>query len=217
MTSRSSVEAAKGRLKVFPLPSVVLFPGAVLPLHIFEPRYRQLVKDALAGDGVMAMGHLEAGWEPHYQGRPPMEPLVCAGVIVWHQELPEGKYDLVLAGVARARVLAEHPPQQPYREVQAELLVDGPTDSALTVALQQAVLKLSSLVPEHVGGQLAKLAARHQGGALADAVAATIVQEMEDKLRLFRMVDAGARLSQALAVVGALVARLAQEEHGPRN
>lgn len=217
MTPRERVEAAQSRLKVFPLPSAVLFPGAVMPLHIFEPRYRDLVKDALEGDGVMALGHLKPGWEPHYEARPPLEPLVCAGVIVWHEELAGGKYDLVLQGVARARVLAEHLPQRLYREVEAELVAELPTEAEATAALAQAVLQLSSLVPPNVGQQLAKLAVRYQGGALADVVAATVVQEPTVKLQLFRAVDTGERLAKVLAAVGELVARLAEQVAGPRN
>ena len=71
-------QAAK-RLKVFPLPSVVLFPGSAAPLHIFEPRYRQMVKDALESDGVFALGQLQEGWERDYLGRPPLMPILCAG------------------------------------------------------------------------------------------------------------------------------------------
>ena len=87
MTALERLERAKNALKVFPLPSVVLFPHTVLPLHIFEPRYRDLVRDALASDKVMALAQLEPGYEGSYAGRPRMRPMVCAGVIAWHEEL----------------------------------------------------------------------------------------------------------------------------------
>ena len=94
-------------LKVFPLPSAVLFPHAALPLHIFEPRYRDLVRDALAGDKVMALAQLEPGWESQYGERPPLQPMLCAGLIIWHEELPDGRYNILLQGVARARLLGD--------------------------------------------------------------------------------------------------------------
>ncbi|MGZ6161870.1 MAG: LON peptidase substrate-binding domain-containing protein, partial [Myxococcaceae bacterium] len=79
MTALERVERAASALKVFPLPSAVLFPNTVLPLVIFEPRYRSLVKSALAGDKVMAMAQLEPGYEGSYSGRPRMRPMICAG------------------------------------------------------------------------------------------------------------------------------------------
>ena len=83
MTALERVERAASSLKVFPLPSAVLFPHTVLPLHIFEPRYRSLVKSALTGDKVMAMAQLEPGYEGSLAGRPRMRPMVCAGIIAW--------------------------------------------------------------------------------------------------------------------------------------
>jgi len=92
---------------VFPLPNVVLFPGAILPLHIFETRYRRMTADALAGDSLIAMGLLRPGWECDYYGRPDIEPVVCVGRIVAHERLADGKYNLLLQGQWRARVVGE--------------------------------------------------------------------------------------------------------------
>ena len=92
---------------LFPLPNVVLFPRAVLPLHIFEERYKQMTADALAGDRTIAMALLRAGWEKSYYGRPPIEPVVCVGKILTHEKLPDGKYNFLLQGTTRARVTRE--------------------------------------------------------------------------------------------------------------
>ena len=100
---------AATRLAIFPLPGAILFPGLQLPLHIFEPRYRDMVKDALASDSVIALGDLEPGWETGYAGRPPLAPLLCAGLVAWHEELEDGKFNLLLHGVTRARVLTDRP------------------------------------------------------------------------------------------------------------
>jgi Lon protease-like protein len=95
-------------IPLFPLPDVVLFPRATLPLHIFEPRYRQMVADALAGDGTIGMVLLRPGWEADYYGRPPVFGSGCAGRIEACEALVDGKYNLVLRGLTRFRVVEEH-------------------------------------------------------------------------------------------------------------
>jgi uncharacterized protein len=94
-------------LPLFPLPNVVLFPQIPLPLHVFEPRYRQLVKDVLEGHRAIGMALLRPGWEQDYYGRPPIYTTGCAGLIERCQPLEGGRYDLVLRGVARFRVVEE--------------------------------------------------------------------------------------------------------------
>jgi Lon protease-like protein len=102
------------RLPLFPLPNVVLFPEMPLPLHIFEPRYRQMVADAREGHDTIGMVLLRPGWEPHYEGRPAIFPIGCAGRIEQCEPLPDGRYNLVLRGRVRFEVVEEHD-GQPYR------------------------------------------------------------------------------------------------------
>src|SRR3954464_4040637 len=83
---------------LFPLPNVVLFPRAILPLHIFEERYKLMTADALAGDRQIAMALLQSGWEKNYYGRPAIEPIVCVGTILNHERLADGKYNFLLQG-----------------------------------------------------------------------------------------------------------------------
>src|SRR5436190_11566243 len=94
-------------LPLFPLPNVVLFPNVFLPLHIFEPRYRELVADALAGDRIIGMVLLRPGFENNYEGRPAIYDVGCAGVITHSQPLADGRYDIVLRGMEKFRVTAE--------------------------------------------------------------------------------------------------------------
>jgi Lon protease-like protein len=89
---------------LFPLPNVVLFPRAILPLHIFEERYKAMTADALAGDRQVAMALLKTGWERDYYGRPPIEPVVCVGRILSHEKLADGNYNFLLQGQTRARI-----------------------------------------------------------------------------------------------------------------
>ena len=107
------------RLSIFPLPGVVLYPGLQLPLHIFEPRYRALVSDALARDRRIAM------IQP--QGREEGAPLFqvgCVGKIGQFEALDDGRYNLVLEGEARFRILREIDAATAFRQVEAELLTE---------------------------------------------------------------------------------------------
>jgi Lon protease-like protein len=111
----------KAVVPVFPLPNVVLFPKAILPLHIFEQRYRVMTADAVAGDRRIAMALLKPGWEKNYAGAAAIEPVVCIGTILAHERLDDGKYNLLLQGVSRARVVRELT-VLPYRTAELEIL-----------------------------------------------------------------------------------------------
>ena len=95
-------------IPLFPLPNVVLFPQVFLPLHIFEPRYRRMVADALEGDRLIGMVLLRPGWEGNYEGRPPVYPIGCAGVITHHDRMHDGRYNIVLRGLEKFRVVEEY-------------------------------------------------------------------------------------------------------------
>lgn len=94
-------------LPLFPLPNTVLFPNVFLPLHIFEPRYRTMVADALQGDRLIGMVLLKPGYEAEYEGRPAVYPIGCAGIITHTEQLPDGCYNIVLRGLEKFRVTGE--------------------------------------------------------------------------------------------------------------
>src|SRR5262245_9885597 len=100
---------------LFPLPNVVLFPRAVLPLHIFEERYKTMTHDVLAGNKQLAMALLRPGWEKDYYQKPAIEPVVCIGKIVSHERLADGKYNFLLQGHTRATIVREVG-DEPYRQ-----------------------------------------------------------------------------------------------------
>ncbi len=208
MIALQRLERAAHALKVFPLPSAVLFPHAALPLHIFEPRYRALVREALEGDKVMAIANLHAGWEGQYGGRPPMQPILCAGLIAWHEELPDGRYNILLQGVSRARLVSELPADKLYREAEVELLPDPPYEGPEEERVRQAVFELAGRVPASFAENFLPVVARTQGGALADVVAASIVPEPQRRQELLEELDVRARLISVLDDVGELLARL---------
>jgi Lon protease-like protein len=111
---------------LFPLPNVVLFPRAILPLHVFEERYKVMTSDALAGEKKIAMALLRPGWEKNYYGAAPIEPIVCIGTILAHERLADGKYNLLLQGVTRAKLVRELS-LQPYRTAELEPIAEPST------------------------------------------------------------------------------------------
>ena len=94
-------------IPIFPLPNVVLFPNVFLPLHIFEPRYRAMVADSLAGDRIIGMTLLQPGFEGDYHGNPAVYAVGCAGVITHAERLPDGRSNVVLRGLEKFRIVEE--------------------------------------------------------------------------------------------------------------
>jgi uncharacterized protein len=123
----SNAKPLPGEIPLFPLPEVVLFPTASRPLVIYEPRYREMVADALKGDRIIGMVLLRPGYERDYEGRPPIYDIGCAGEIQDYQRLPDGRYLILLRGLTTFRVMSEDQ-RKPYRlarvEAVPELLKD---------------------------------------------------------------------------------------------
>jgi ATP-dependent Lon protease len=113
-----------GQVRLFPLPNLVMFPHVVQPLHIFESRYCEMVEDALATDQLIAIAHLQPGWESEYEGRPPVSPVTCIGRIVSHTQLDDGKFNILLLGLRRATIANELPLTRSFRKAQVAVLED---------------------------------------------------------------------------------------------
>src|SRR6188508_1840905 len=95
------LENFSGVARLFPLPNLVFFPQVMQPLHIFEPRYRQMTTDALAGDRLIALVLPKPGWEPDYAGAPDVHPVACLGKIVADQKMDDGRFNILLRGLSR--------------------------------------------------------------------------------------------------------------------
>jgi Lon protease-like protein len=132
-------------LPLFPLPAVVLFPGVFLPLHIFEPRYRAMVADALASDRLIGMALLRGGWEKDYEGRPPVYSVGCSGVITHCEQLPDGRYNIILRGLERFRI-AEEDHTRSYRRALPQPLPEGDLTSQDRVLLRAHRARLEALL-----------------------------------------------------------------------
>lgn len=153
---------------IFPLPNVVLFPSARLPLHIFEPRYRQMTADALAGDGVIGMVLTRQTAVP--SDPPAIYEVGCAGRIGEYRQLPDGRYNFILEGISRFRIVEEIEPEKAYRSVRAEILGEPgfhELEESTRESLEMLRVELESNLLE-----LAKRTAPHAEQALRERVAA---------------------------------------------
>lgn len=202
--------AAASRLKVFPLPSVVLLPGSAIPLHIFEPRYRELLADAMATDKVFAMAQVLPGQESMVAGAPELEPMMCIGSVAIHHPLEDGRSNLVLAGVVRAKVVRELPLVHRYREVAAVVVEDEVLDEQDPdeVSLRAAVIELMARLPTQVAERVAQVTSRVRGGALADVLASTLMEDVVRRYEVLCETDVRERMrmvaQEALYLVGSL-------------
>ena len=125
------IDDFSGTVPLFPLPNVALFPHVVQALHMFEPRYRQMTADAVAGDGFVALAVLKPGYDDHYNRKDaPIYPTVCLGRITNSRELADGRWDVTVQGLCRATVERELPGDDLYRVGELSLRPDSlDTDS----------------------------------------------------------------------------------------
>jgi Lon protease-like protein len=105
------------QIPLFPLPNAVLFPGVPLPLHIFEPRYREMVRDAQEGDAIIGMTLLRGGWQKEYYGAPAIFATGCAGKLVSVEALPDGRFNILLHGLREFSIVREREGHA-YREAE---------------------------------------------------------------------------------------------------
>ena len=135
-------------IPIFPLQDVMLFPNVSRPLHIFEPRYRAMVADALKGDRIIGMVLLRPGHEAEYEGRPPVYPIGCAGVITDVEQLPDGRYAILLRGLVKFRVTSEDQ-SRAYRLARVEAMPEM-TDDKDGAALRKERSRLEALLAASV-------------------------------------------------------------------
>jgi len=114
-----------GRAAIFPLPNATLFPNVMLPLHIFEPRYRCMAEDILKGDRYLALAMLKDGWEDRYETKDcEIHDTLCLGKVIANDQLEDGRHYLMLQGLRRAKLVIELETDLPYRLGKLELVQD---------------------------------------------------------------------------------------------
>jgi ATP-dependent Lon protease len=194
-----------GTVRLFPLPNFVLFPRVAQPLHIFEPRYRQLMADALDSDRLITMALLQPDWEQGDQKRPPIHEVVCIGRVLNEQRQEDGRYNFLLHGLARARIVNEHDSETPYRMATVELIEDVPAVEVEAVQLRSDMAEAASpFFGGHPGAteQFRRLIdSPITLGGLCDVFAFALPVDLEGKQRLLAEPDVVTRARLLLTLL----------------
>jgi Lon protease-like protein len=196
---------------IFPLPDVTFFPHTLMPLHVFEARYRILVIDALERDRRLAVMRLQPGYEATYAAKPPVHAVGGLGEIVSCERLATGRYNILLRGECRVRLEQELPTDTLYRVVRARRLVDGEPAGDTAPALARIRASCRELL-----GALSRpadlldtaLAEGQAAGIIADRVAAAVLPEADLRQRLLETLDVEARVASVADALEALVREL---------
>lgn len=193
-----------GRVRLFPLPELVLFPHAMQPLHVFEPRYTEMLAESLAGDRLIAMATLTGGITTMPDQSPPIATTVCIGRIVSHADLGDDRHNILLVGTKRAKLIYETDAGRPFRiaEVDVNHDVYPPIGAEDRMELKRELLNaFGDVIPASANVQqnLHELMAGQMGlGPITDIISYTLPFEVEAKLQLLAEPDVDAR---ALALI----------------
>jgi Lon protease-like protein len=196
---------------IFPLPDVTFFPHTLLPLHVFEARYRAMVIDVLERDRRLAVVRLQPGYEAGYAGKPAVHPVAGLGEMVSCERLATGRYNIMLKGECRVRLEQELPSDTLYRIVRARRLVDSEpaVDTAPALArIRTACRALLSALQRPADLLDTALADGQAPGVIADRVAAAVLPDPDLRQSLLETLDAGARVGRVADAVESLVREL---------
>lgn len=219
MDDSERVRQSLAHLPIFPLPGAVLLPRALVPLHVFEPRYRKMTRDCEVGVRALALANIPdesaAGAKP-----PRVLPVIGVGVLLRVDRLPDGRFNIVLRGAGRARIVEELRSGEPYRLVRAELLEPAlppsPRVAQLADSLKRLVLALSAAQRTPELQELVRLAARaREPGDLADVVADALLSDPGDRQAALEAVELLPRLDLATQAAAVALARTASNASAP--
>ena len=199
-------------LPIFPLPDQTFFPRTLLPLHIFEGRYRAMVTDCLARDRRLAIVSLEPGYESRYEGRPPVKPVAGAGRIVRCERLPTGRFNILLRGECRVRIERELPADTLYRIALAQPLTEvgteGPGVSALSNAVKERCLEILAAVGRGRSEMRQSLDSMSSPGELCDQVASAMLPSAAVRQALLEELNVERRLRRLSVALDNLLRQL---------
>lgn len=193
----ADIAGALGALPLFPLPNAVLFPGTFLPLHVFEPRYRAMVRDVLQSHRTLSVVMITDLERTDVHGHPAIAEIAGVGVIVDHVELPGGRYDILLKGRARVR-LEELPFEPPYRRARAQVL-ETPAEevpAADLMALMASASSFVALLDKAQGGFEFRLPARATPAMQADLCAHQLVLDPRVRQAILETLDPRVRVQR---------------------
>ena len=198
---------------IFPLPNVTFFTQTLLPLHIFEPRYRRMTENCLGGDRLLGVTLLKAGWQEDYFGRPRIYKTFGVGKIVDHERLGDGRFNVVIEGQYRVRLVEEFP-TDPYRTGRVQVLLDPPIDGArdrvavLMKEMQHATEVMGRLLPGARDLIHSAWAAHPHPLVIANSLAASLVVDAYDRQSILEQDDPIRRLKLVLVQLRNIVAQL---------
>lgn len=211
--------AAQISLPIFPLPDLTFFPHTMLPLHIFEARYRAMVTDCLARDKRLAVVGLKPGYEASYEGKPAVHEVSGVGRIVRWERLPSGRYNLLVRGEGRVRIDRELPTDTLYRMVVATPLGEtgagGPAVPALTARVKARCRQILSAVGRSGADLQAMMEGLEEPAAFCDQVASALVPTPTTRQALLEELDVERRLERLAAALDALLSQLTEEGGRP--
>lgn len=210
-------EAHLEHMALFPLPGGVFFPHTRLPLHVFEPRYRAMTEEALADRIPITVVKLTDPRTYDEAGRPAYHPVGCVGFVTHHQRLPDGRFNILLEGVARIRILEERGDSpRPYRVARAELLREAVGSQQLVSAqmntLQGIIVGLRSAHERLADAISRTISHAPTPGAVADALASLILSDASARQGVLEELSVSARLD---AVTDQLTQLIALTQGGP--
>jgi uncharacterized protein len=207
--------AAQVSLPIFPLPDLTFFPHTMLPLHIFEARYRAMITDCLSRDRRLAVVGLRPGYEDTYEGRPAVYEVMGVGRIVQWERMATGRYNLLLQGQCRARIDRELPADTLYRMVAATPLEDTGADGPAVAALASRVKSRCKQILATVGRSGVELQetldALTEPGRLCDQIASTLVPSPTTRQALLEELHVERRLERLAAALDDLLSHLTGE------
>jgi Lon protease-like protein len=196
---------------IFPLPDVTVFPHTLLPLHVFEARYRAMVMDALARDRRLCVVKLRPGFEATYEGKPPVHTVGGVGEVVSWERLSNGRYNILVRGQARVRIDRELPTDTLYRVVRATVLQDVPPkgDVAASLArIRTACATLLRALDRPADLLDTALAEGQPSGVVADRIAAAVIPDAAQRQELLELLGVDARAERVATAVETLVREL---------
>jgi Lon protease-like protein len=212
----AALAKALARLPMFPLQGVVLFPHALLPLHVFEERYKQMARDLLSSHRHLAVALLVSPDDAMAPGTPAVHPVMGVGDVVMAHELPDGRFNLVVRGRARVRLVEELVSDEPYRLISARVLSDLPVSNPDDLidadqTLRALVGRLADNIPD--GGELLRqvVASQSTPEELVDVLAAALILDSRKRQRLLEMRDLLRRLETVSAEVVTMTGRIATD------
>ncbi len=208
------------RLPMFPLPDVQLFPGAILPLHIFEPRYVEMVDHVLESpDNALAIATLRPGYESDYQGRPPVYNVMGIGSVIAAERKSDGRWNLLIKGLVRARMVDEYDADRAFREINAERIED--TESIPGDPLEDRLRSLiNQLADMSTGAKDALnliLAQAKDGAELTNLLGAHACSDSALRRRMLECPNVNTRLKMACQHMGRVLLEVLETPVGGRE